>query len=163
MKQITILLIFILLLASCQNEKKDKQDANYDAIVSKTLQDFKLASEQIKKDNPGGLLKLWEIATESTSAEYSEIAAEEVRGYLYSKTELWIGAFSKVDFSKFKKEFESIDFDIYRFTPDGELPVTVVAKKVVEKLKKMKGKNHQEQVLIDYLITYYGNYLKNDE
>ena len=96
------------------------------------------------------------------SAEDSEIASEQVRGYLYSKPELWIRAFSTVDFSKFKKEFESIDFDIYRFTPDGELPEAVAAKKIVTDLRKMKGKNQQEQELIAYLITYYSAFLKTD-
>ena len=161
MKWIIPFLLFIVVLAGCQNDRTTKHETSYDPI--KARQDFALASEQIKKNNPAGLLKLWEIATESISAEDSEIASEQVRGYLYSKPELWIRAFSMVDFSKFKKEFESIDFDTYRFTPDGELPEAVVARKVVTDLKKMKEKNQQEQVLIDYLITYYGALSKNDK
>jgi hypothetical protein len=161
MKQITTFLLFIFLLGGCQSDRKANDTAKYDPI--KAHQDFQLAYDQIKNNDPYGLLKLYEIETESLSAEDSEIAAEQLRGYLYSKTELWVRAFAKVDFTKFREEFESTDFDIYRFTPEGELPVAVVAKKVVQKLKKMKGKNQQEQVLIDYLITYYGNYLKSEK
>lgn len=160
MKRTIPFLLSIIILASCQNNKTTTQEANYDPI--KASQDRAFAHEQIKKNNPAGLLKLWEIATESISAEDSEIASEQVRGYLYSKPELWIRAFSTVDFLKFKKEFESIDFDTYRFTPDGELPEAVAAKKIVSDLQKMKGKNQQEQVLVDYLITYYSAIMKND-
>ena len=160
MKRTIPFLLFIVFLAGCQNDKTTTQEASYDPI--KASQDKAFAREQIKKNNPAGLLKLWEIATESMSAEDSEIASEQVRGYLYSKPELWIRAFSTVDFSKFKKEFESIDFDIYRFTPDGELPEAVAAKKIVTDLRKMKGKNQQEQELIAYLITYYSAFLKTD-
>lgn len=60
----------------------------------KLVRTWSEASERIKKDNPAGLLKLWEIATESISAENSEVASEQVRGYLYSKPGLWIRAFS---------------------------------------------------------------------
>ncbi len=164
MKRITQFLIplmpLLLIIAGCPDQKERNKVANFDD--AKERQEWRIAQEQIKNDNPAGLLKLWEIATESISAENSEIASEQVRGYLYSKPKLWITAFSTVEFSKFKKEFESTDFDTYRFTSDGELPKTVVAKKIVADLKKMKGLNQQEQMLIDYLITYYSAFLKND-
>jgi hypothetical protein len=144
--------------SACTNDRPENPVSKYDE--NKARQDFEFAYDQIKKNNPEGLLKLHEIATESISAEDSEIAHEKLRGYLYSKTELWIKAFARVDFKKFKAEFEATDFDIYRFTPDGELPVAEVAKKVVSKLQKMKGSKKEEQILIDYLIQYYSQYLK---
>ncbi len=159
MRRIATLLFAAVLLSACTNDRPESPVSKYDE--KKARQDFEVAYDQIKKNNPEGLLKLYEIATESISAEDSEIAHEQLRGYLYSKTELWIKAFARVDFNKFKAEFEAIDFDIYRFTPEGDLPVEVVAKKIVDKLKKMKGKNDQEQILINYLIAYYGKYLKN--
>ena len=162
MKRTIPLLLLIAILCGCQNDRTAKNTASYDP--EKERQEWRLASEKIKKNNPAGLLKLWEIATESMSAENSEIASEQVRGYLYSKPELWIAAFSTVDFSKFKKEFDSTvpDFDIYRFTPNGEIPESVAAKKIVADLKKIKGKNPKEQELINYLMTYYSAFLKND-
>lgn len=165
MNQLFFAILFILILPGCQNDKTTISATRQEEIKAerKSRQDFALAAEQIKNNNPAGLLKLWEISTESISAEDSEIASEQVRGYLYSKPELWIRALSTIEFAKFKKHFESIDFDTYRFTPDGEQPQAVVAKKVVTELKKMKGKNQQEQVLIDYLITYYGGLLKSDK
>jgi len=158
MKRAVFLLFVLIILSACSNDGNDRPAIKYDE--NKARQDFEFAYDQIKKNNPEGLLKLYEIATESISAEDSEIAHEQLRGYLYSKTELWIKAFARLDFNKFKVEFETIDFDIYRFTPDGELPVAEVAKKVVNKLQKMKGSKKEEQVLIDYLIGYYSQYLK---
>ena len=144
-------------LIGCKKESQENIVSTYDPV--KAEQDNALARKEIRKGDPDGLLKLWEIATKSDSAEDSEIAAEEVRGYLYSNTELWIKAFSRLDPVKFKKDFETMDFDIYRFTSDGELPVEVVAQRVVVKLKKMKAEDKQERALIDYLVTYYGQYL----
>jgi len=158
MRRIIPFLFAAIMLSACLDDRNDRPVAKYDE--NKARQDFEFAYDQIKKNNPDGLLKLYEIATESISAEDSEIAQEQLRGYLYSKTELWIKAFAGVDFNKFKAEFETIDFDIYRFTPDGELPVVEVAKKVVNKLQKMKGSKKEEQILIDYLIAYYSQYLK---
>jgi len=157
MKRTIRFLLLIVVVAGCQDDKTTQKVASYDPI--KASQEFKLAAEQIKKNNPVGLLKLYEIATESISAEDSEIASEQLRRYLYSKPDLWIRAISKIDIAKLKKDF-TIDFDVYRFTPEGEIPITVAANKIVTELKKMKGKNQQEQVLIDYLITYYSEYLK---
>jgi hypothetical protein len=135
---------------------------DYGSNTTEILHDFDSAEKEIKKNNPAGLLKLWKISTESTSAEYSEIASEEIVGYIYSKPKLWIKAFAAIDFSKIKEWGGFISIDTYRFTPDGELPIAVVAKKVISDLKKIKGKNKQEQVLIDYLLVQYENALKND-
>lgn len=164
MKQIIVALLFILILAGCQNDRANKTTTRQEEIEleKKARQDFQFADDQIKKNNPAGILKLYDIATESISAEDSEIASEELRGYLYSKPNLWVSAISKVDITKFKKDF-TIDFDTYRFTPEGEIPIIVAAKKIVSELKKMKGKNQQEQVLIDYLISYYSEQLKVDK
>jgi hypothetical protein len=126
MKLAVLLIAIAIVLPSCSNDKTSNPAA-YDA--NKARHDFEFAYDQIDKNNPEGLLKLYAIATESISAEDSEIAHEQLRGYLYSKTELWIRTFAKVDFKKFKAEFETTDFDIYRFTPEGELPVAEVAKK----------------------------------
>ena len=158
MRRLIPFLFVVIMLSACSNDRNDRPVIKYDEY--KARQDFEFAYDQIEKNNPDGLLRLYEIATKSISAEDSEIAQEQLRGYLYSKTELWIKAFARVDFNKFKAEFESTDFDIYRFTPDGELPVTEVAKKVVNKLQKIKGSKKEEQVLIDYLIAYYSEYLK---
>jgi hypothetical protein len=164
MKSITHFLLpimpLLVIIAGCPDQKERDKIANFDD--AKERQEWRIAQEQIKNDNQAGLLKLWEIATESISAENSEIASEQVHGYLYSKPELWIRTFSTLEFAKFKKDFEASDIDTYRFTRDGELPIAVVARKVVPDLKKMKGKNQQEQVLIDYLIVYYSAILKDD-
>jgi len=159
MKRLVPFLLVAVMLSGCPNDRTGDSASKYDA--SKAGREFESAYDQIKKDNPEGLLKLYKIANESASAEDSEIAEEQLRSYLYSKTELWIRAFAKVDFHKFKQNFEHTEFDIYRFTPDGELPVAVVARKVVDKLKKMKAQNDKEQILINYLIAYYGKYLEN--
>jgi hypothetical protein len=156
----TLTMPLLVIISGCPDQKERDKIANFDD--AKERQEWRVAQEQIKNNNPAGLLKLWEIATESISAENSEIASEQVRGHLYSKPELWISAFSTVDFPKFKKEFESIDFDEYRFTSDGKIPEVVAAKKIVADLKKMTGKNQREQELIAYLIAYYSAILKND-
>jgi len=160
MSRIVPFLLVVIFVVACLDERNDAHVEKY--YEDKAQQDFEFATDQIKKNNIEGLLKLFEIATTSISAEDSIIAHEELRGYLYSKTELWIKAMATIEFNEFKTGFEVTDFDIYRFTPDGELPVTEVAKKVVSKLHKMKGDTKEEQVLINYLIEYYKEYLKED-
>ena len=164
MKRVMIGLVGVaaisVVLVSCKKERPESMVSTYDPV--KAEQENALTHEEIRKGDPDGLLKLWVIATKSDSAEDREVASEEVRGYLYSNTDLWIKAFSRLDLEKFKKDFEVTDFDVYRFTSDGELPVEVVAQRVTVKLKKMKAKNEQECVLIEYLITYYGQYLKKN-
>ena len=157
MKWTFLFMLFFIFAAGCNDKKNtvndDKKIVNvprYGHDTTEILHDFELAENEIKKNNPAGLLKLWRIATESISAEYSEIASEEIISYLYSKPKLWIKAFATIDFSKMQKWGGWLSNDTYRFTPDGELPVAVVAKKLVPELKKIKGKNQNEQVLIAY-------------
>lgn len=169
MKWAFLFLLFTMFAAGCNkdvnavnDEKEVVNVPRYGQDTTEILHDFESAENEIKKNNPAGLLKLWRIATESISAEYSEIASEEIIGYLYSKPKLWVKAFSTIDFSKIQKWGGWLSNDTYRFTPDGELPVVVVAKKLIPELKKMKWKSQNEQVLIAYLLEQYEEVLKND-
>jgi len=156
----TILLLAASLVFGCS--KGQQQPLDESQATAKAQQEYRLTHEQIEKNDPAGLLKLWKTANESNSAEDAEIASEEIRGYLYSKTEFWVSTFATIDFDQFKKAFEGTDFDEYRFTSDGALPVAVVAERLVPKLKAMKAKNQRERALADYLVVYYGRYLKTE-
>lgn len=64
--------------------------------------EYDIAAEKSRKNNPEGYLKLYKIASESNSAELSEIARDELLHLLYSEINLWINIFSKVDLEEFK-------------------------------------------------------------
>jgi uncharacterized protein YcfL len=100
-------------------------------------------------NEPAGFLKLYEIANDDITytVEYRELAYDELSLLLYTRTEMWIKTFSKVDQSKFRKFFDGVN--------DSQLPEGVSSSEqflggILKNLKKLKG-DQKEMELVNYL------------
>ena len=151
----TLLIIICLFIISCSgdsNKNGNHQEVKKSEVAAAAIE---VAAKLADKNDPSGFLKLYEIAKDDDTytVEYSEVAAQELILLLYSKTEIWIKTFSKLD----QKEF-------INYLNHGGLAVTVLPngmtseKKfdiaILENLKKIKV-NDSEIVLVDYLTQIF--------
>jgi hypothetical protein len=105
-------------------------------------------------NNASGFLKLYEMATNDSvyTVEYSEVAEEQIFLLLYSKTELWIKTFSKIDQSKMKNFIKGIEVSKL---PKGVSSDDQFKEAIFRNLEKMKG-DQNELELIEYILGLYG-------
>lgn len=145
--------IFLTCIVSC-SEGKNERGIQKDMVETEKLEkEYDFAVLQTDKNNPDGLLKLYELASQGLSAEISEIARDKLVQFLYSKTDLWIHTFAKEDLSVFKHYLQAGGLALL------ELPKEVTSeeqfeKELLKKLKKIKG-NERERELIKYIIDVY--------
>jgi hypothetical protein len=147
-----IIVLFIVVVSGCQDigPEQRQREIERSKFASKECGN---AIKQANNNDPAGFLKLYEIARNDDiyTAEYSEVAAEEINYLLYSKTELWIKTFSKIDLNEFKSYFKGIEVT--------ELPKGVTSEEQFEEeifinLRKIKG-DKKEIELIDYILGLY--------
>ena len=145
--------MMLIFFSSLNCKKEENANNSSDIQVSEfASKEYKTALKQAKENNPKGLLKLYKIASDDLTytVEYSEIARESLIYFLYSKTELWIRTFSKVEFSEFKTYLSKTGLGV------SELPERVTSdeqfeKAIADNLKKIKG-DKKEIELIDYVL-----------
>jgi hypothetical protein len=146
--------LFILLICALVNCKKVNSEQKQQEIKRSefAFKEYKSALKQVTEDNPNGLLKLYDIASDDVvyTVEYSEVAREDLIYFLYSKTELWIKTFSGVELNKFEMYLSRTGLGI------SKLPAGVASDKqfeqiIVNNLKKIKG-DKKETELADYVL-----------
>jgi len=122
----------------------------------KLREEYETAVKQVGSNNPAGLLKLYEIAFEGRSAEISEVARDKLLHFLYSRTELWIRVFSKIDLEKFKSYLKAGGLAILEL-PKGVSSEEQYKEEVGKRLESIRG-NKKEMELIQYILVSYGRY-----
>ncbi len=155
MKRITyifyILIFFIFTVQSCR--QRDSNQKQQEIQISKiAAEEYKSALKQAAENNPEGLLKLYKIASDDLTytVEYSEVAGEDLIHFLYSKTELWIRTFSKVELSEFKTYLGKTGLGVSEL-PEGVTSDGQLKQIIVDNIKKIKG-DEKETELIDYIL-----------
>ena len=148
----TVLLILIICaLVSCK--KVDSEQKQQEIKRSEfAFKEYKAALKQATEDNPNGLLKLYDIASDDLvyTVEYSEVAREDLIYFLYSKTELWIRTFSKVELNKFETYLSRTGLGVSKL-PAGVGSDKEFEQTIVHSLKKIKG-DKRETELRDYIL-----------
>lgn len=134
------------------NAEQPKDEIEQSKMAASELAE---AIKQAEAENPDGLLKLYDIATNDPkfTVEYSEAAQEQIYLFLYSKTELWIKTFSKADLGKFKTFVQGIDVSQL---PEGVSSDEEFRKTIFQKLEKIRG-DDREMELIHHIFRIYNH------
>ncbi len=144
-----------IILIGCSDTKKNDTESQRVEIESERVEkEYPNAVKLAESNNPEGLLKLYEIASRSISAETSEMARDKLLQMLYMKPELWIKTFSKTDLNSFKKYLKAGGLAILDL-PKGVGSEEQYEHEIVRKLSVIKG-NEKEKELIDYILEVYG-------
>lgn len=158
MRQISLSLVFIVLIATnCSSGKEISPGQRQHEIEQSKFasQEYAAAAKRSENMDPGGLLKLYAIASDDLTytVEYSEVAGERLRYLLHSKTELWIKTFSKVDIDKFKAYLKRSGIGVSQL-PNGVTSDEQFNEQILVNLKKIRV-DKKEAELIDYMIELY--------
>jgi hypothetical protein len=144
----------MLILSASINCKKGNNEKNRHKIQTSEFasKEYKSALRQATENNPEGLLKLYKIASDDLTytVEYSEVAREDLIYFLYSKTDLWIRTFSKVELSEFKTYLGKTGLGVSKL-PEGVTSDEQFEQIIVDNIKKIKG-DKKEIELIDYIL-----------
>jgi hypothetical protein len=149
-KNICFLRILVAIFLSFNFACESKQTSSQVSDESKRAAiEYSSAVNKVEANDPSGLLKLYEIATNDViyTVEYSEIAQESIQEYLFNKPELWVKTFSEIDQEEFRKFFNSVGFSDY---PEGVLSDEQYIKLLLNKLSNIKWKN-KEAELVNYI------------
>jgi hypothetical protein len=155
-----LLVVFCFFLISCSDDSNKigrQQEIEKSKAAAAAIE---MATKLTDKNDPSGFLKLYEIAKDDDmyTVEYSEVAAQELVLLLYSKTEIWIKVFSKID----QKEF--FDYLNHGGLPMTVLPNGVASEKdfaivILENFRKIKAQG-TEAALINYLTQIFEKLVK---
>jgi hypothetical protein len=149
--RVVLLLPLIFALVSCK--KVDSEQRQHEIQQSEfASKQYKSALKQAAENNPNGLLKLYEIASDDMTytVEYSEAAREDLIYFLRSKTEFWIRTFSKVELNNLKIYLNKTGLKVSKL-PEGITSDKQFEQIIVDNLKKIKG-DKREIELIDYIL-----------
>ncbi len=156
MKKLCIsLAMLILFIAGCSDNNEMSQYQRQIKIEKSKIavEEYTAAVKQAENNDPAGFLKLYKMAKDDATytVEYSKVAEDELFLLLYSKPELWIKTFARVDLSEFKSFVKGIE--VSRF-PEGVESNEQFREKIFIRLEKIKG-NAKEIELIDYIFGLY--------
>ncbi|MCJ7546397.1 MAG: hypothetical protein MUP30_06175 [Deltaproteobacteria bacterium] len=155
MKKISLIVaLFILVVGGCKEVSPEQRQREIDRTKFAS-KEYATAAKLADNNDPAGFLKLYEIAKNDDiyTAEYSEVATEELHYLLYSKTELWIKTFSKIDLDEFKSYIKASGIWVTEL-PKGVASDEQFEKEIFIKLRKIKG-NKNEMELINYILRLY--------
>jgi hypothetical protein len=153
-KGVGLLLIILFLIFACSDDKHKQSNTQKAPNEEERLKkEYDLALSQAQNNDPAGLLRLYQIASESRSAEMSEIARDKLAQFLYSKSELWVKTFSRTDSDKFKNYLRKGGLAVL------DLPKEVASEEefkeeILKKLKRIKG-DEKEKELIQFIFQLY--------
>jgi hypothetical protein len=150
-----ILALVVLTVAGCQeiSPEQKQREIERTKFASK---EYGAAAKLADNNDPAGFLKLYEMAIDDDTytAEYSEVASEQLNYLLYSKTELWIKTFSKIDLEEFKSYLKASGIGVTEL-PIGLASYEQFEEEILTKLRKIKG-DKKEMELIDFIFRLYG-------
>lgn len=150
------ILIFIS-IAGCSDDRKiDTEQHQREKKQSELAYSiYKSALKHAEENNSAGFVKLYEIATDDLTytVEISELANERLHQLLYSKTDLWIKSFSKLDLQKVKAYIKWSGIEVSEL-PEGITSDEQFKEIIFNKLEKIKG-NKKERELINYIFELY--------
>jgi len=153
--KILLLLIFIVsipIYRIYQTKSISRRREEYHQKMKSAGDKLSDAVKKAAKDNPNGLLEIYEIAANDSTytVEMSEGAWIVLIYFLRQKTEFWISVFSEVDQGKFKTFLreKALDLSMFRESTDK---FEENKQETVKNLKKIKG-NEKETELIDYIL-----------
>lgn len=156
MKKIWVIVaLFMVVVNGCKEigPEQKRREIERTKFASK---EYAAAAKLADNNDPTGFLKLYEIARDDDTytAEYSEVASEQLNYLLYSKTEMWIKTFSKIDLEEFKSYLKASGIGVTEL-PKGVASYEQFEEVIFTKLRKIKG-DKKEMELIDYILRLYG-------
>jgi hypothetical protein len=153
-KLLASLAIFALLILGCSESKEYSPEKKLQIKLQteksdRASQAYYSAVNMAERNEPAGFLKLYEIANDDITytVEYTELAYDEISLLLYSRTEMWVKTFSKVEQSNFRKFFYGANDSQL---PDGVSSSEQFVAGILKRLKEIKG-NEKEMEFANYL------------
>jgi hypothetical protein len=156
MKKIWLILALFIVVANGCKVSEPEPSPEYMKKVQLVVKEYNAAIVQANNNDPAGFLKLYKIARDDDiyTAEYSDVATETLHYLLYSKTDLWIKTFSKVDDLDSFKAYLKVSGMWVTELPKGVASDEQFAEEIFSKLKKIKG-DEKEMELVDYILGLY--------